>query len=253
MNMTNTIERIEFYVEGKMSELEKANFEQELAQDAELAAELENYHKAVVEIKNRGRLELKKKLLAIHREYTSKKTSWSHRHFKTILIAATLACVAIITSVIGYHTTVEKRTSKESLFSVYFTPYMNINATRGDDVDQITYLQKTAMYYYSIREYDNAIHNFEEIIKNSKVTDTEVLFYYGISCLGAKENIKAIEVFTKLSKDKNSIFFEQSKWYLSLSYLNNNDIPLTRQTLREIIKSKGNYTDKALDLLEKID
>lgn len=253
MKNSDILDQIEQYVEGKMSDAELREFEYQLKSDAILAAKMEAYNLAVAGIKNKGREELKSKLKFIHDEVIAESENRKFNYHQLIRIAAIFAVTAIMATYFIYFRVLKPKTNKEDLFTEYFSPYFNANSTRGDNADKITFLHKTAMYFYSNKEYAKAVLNFEELISTSKDVEPEIMFYYGISCLGINKNTKAIEVFSKLVKDKTSVFNDQSTWYLALAFLQNNDIPQTRTTLRAIIKSKTSYTEKALDLLEKID
>jgi lipopolysaccharide biosynthesis regulator YciM len=146
-----------------------------------------------------------------------------------------------------------QQSKTDKLFFTNFSPYMNITTQRGsDDSQQRSTLQNAAMHFYNNRDYNKAIVNFEELFKSQNSPDSLVQFYYGISCLGAQHNQKAVEVFSKLSSKKNYLFYDQSKWYLALSYLQNHDKEATIRTLKEIIEEKGDYTSKALNLLEEL-
>lgn len=252
MKVNDILDQIENYVEGKMSEPEQIEFENQLKSDNQLAASYEAYKNAVSAIRSMGRENLKSKLNIIHNEVMVKKDTRKHNYRKLLRVAAVFAATTIITSAV-FIWIAKSNADKDDLFSEYFKPYMNVTSTRGDIMEKNTFLQKTAMYYYSNRQYDRALLNFEELYKNTKEVEPEVLLYYGISALAEKKNTKAIEIFTRLSNDKTGVFYEQSLWYLALTYLQIKDLPKTRSTLRTIIKLKGSYTDKALDLLEKVD
>jgi tetratricopeptide (TPR) repeat protein len=252
MNSIESFEKIERYFEGQMIDEELLHFEKQMKEDQELLNKIQSYKIAVEEIKNQGRVDLKDRLQDIHLNYMGtleKKKSVKYYFLRT---AAVIAGISITTLFLFYFGMFQPKSTKDSLFSEYFKPYSNMNTYRGDNAENISLLQKTALYYYSKGQYDKAIPNFEELFKSVKNSDDDILFYYGITCLGVNQNQKAINIFAKFAGDPKNIFCEESTWYLALSYLKSNDLQKTRLTLKNVIKGKGSHLNQALDLLEKI-
>jgi hypothetical protein len=255
MKELEIIERIELYLEGKLKGKELQKFEDQLKNDKQTGDLFLCYKQAIDEIQSYSRNEIKERLKLIHEEVISEKISVFRRikNSTPLRIAAILIGFAVVSSPVYLYLSSNQQNKTEKLFYTNFTPYMNITTQRGsDDMQQRSVLQNAAMHFYNNRDYNKAIVNFEELFKSQSTPDSLVLFYYGISCLGAQQNQKAIEVFTKLSSMKSYLFYEQSKWYLALSYLQTHDKESTVRTLKEIIEEKGDNTSKALHLLEEL-
>ena len=255
MKELEIIEKIELYLEGQLKGKELQRFEDQLKNDKETSDLFLCYKQAIEEIQTYSRNEIKERLKLIHEEVVSEKIPFLRR-IKTstpLRIAAIVVGFAIITSPLVLYLNSNQQNKTDKLFFTNFSPYMNITTQRGsDDSQQRGILQNAAMHFYNNRDYNKAIVNFEELFKSQNTPDSLVLFYYGISCLGAQQNQKAIEVFSKLASNKSYLFYDQSKWYLALSYLKNHDKQSTITTLKEIIEEKGDNTSKALHLLEEL-
>jgi hypothetical protein len=255
MKELEIIEKIELYLEGKLQGEELLQFEELIKNDKEVSNLFLCYKQAIEEVQTYSRSEIKERLKLIHQEVVSEENTFFNRikNRTPLRIAAILIGFAILTSPLIIYVSTHQQNKTEKLFVTNFAPYMNLTTQRGgDDSQQRSVLQNAAMHFYNNREYTKAIVNFEEMFKSQTKPDSLVLFYYGISCLGAQQHQKAIEVFTKLSSDKNYIMYQQSKWYLALSYLKTHDKVTTSRILKEVIEEKGDYTSKALNLLEEL-
>jgi len=255
MKELEIIEKIELYLEGKLQGEELHLFEEQLKNDKEISNLFLCYKQAIEEVQTYSRSEIKERLKLIHEEVIANENTFFSRikNRTSLRIAAILIGFTILTSPLIIYVTSHQQNKSDKLFVTNFAPYMNITTQRGgDDSQQRSVLQNAAMHFYNNREFTNAIVNFEELFKSQDQPDSLVLFYYGISCLGAQQHQKAIDVFTKLSSKKNYILYEQSKWYLALSYLKTHDKVSTSRILKEVIEEKGEYTSKALHLLEEL-
>ena len=255
MKELEIIEKIELFLEGKLQGEELHHFEELLKNDKDVSNLFLCYKQAIEEVQTYSRSEIKERLKLIHQEVIAEENTFFSRikNRTPLRIAAILIGFTLLTSPLIIYMSSHQQNKTEKLFVTNFAPYMNITTQRGgDDSQQRSILQNAAMHFYNNREYPNAIVNFEELFKSQANPDSLVLFYYGISCLGAQQHQKAIDVFTKLSSKKNYILYEQSKWYLALSYLKTHDKVSTSRILKEVIEEKGEYTSKALHLLEEL-
>jgi hypothetical protein len=255
MKELEIIEKIELYLEGKLQGEELHHFEELLKNDKDVSNLFLCYKQAIEEVQTYSRSEIKERLKLIHQEVIAEENTFFSRikNRTPLRIAAILVGFTLLTSPLIIYMSSHQQNKTEKLFVTNFAPYMNITTQRGgDDSQQRSILQNAAMHFYNNREFTNAIVNFEELFKSQANPDSLVLFYYGISCLGAQQHQKAIDVFTKLSSKKNYILYEQSKWYLALSYLKTHDKVSTSRILKEVIEEKGEYTSKALHLLEEL-
>lgn len=255
MKELEIIEKFELYLEDKLQGEELLKFEELLKNDKEIAHLFLCFKQAIDEVQTYSRSEIKDRLKLIHDEVIPIEKTFYNR-FKNstpLRIAAIISGFAILSAPLLLYMSSHQQNKTDELFVSNFAPYMNISTQRGgDDTQQRSVLQNAAMHFYNNREFAYAIVNFEELFKSTDKPDSVVLFYYGVSCLGAQQHQKAIDVFTKLSSKKTYILYEQSKWYLALSYLKTHDKITTSHILNEIIAEKSEYSNKAMHLLEEL-
>lgn len=97
-------------------------------------------------------------------------------------------------------------------FDQYFTHYDEILTTRfNTEADY-----NDAIEAYSNRQYKKALGLFQEIPQEA-MTD-ELKFYAGVSALGSEEVNQAINLFETIGIEPTNRYYQQTKWYLALSY-----------------------------------
>lgn len=252
MKNYDDFQRIEHYLEGKLTEDDVLAFEDRLKSDKEFANQLKNYNTIISEIREFSRNELKNQLTRIHYEVIPMKEKKDPIGFKGYLrVAAVILALVVLSSPIIYNKYF-KKSSCEKLFTEYFEPYSNISSQRGSLIDEENLLKESAMYFYEKGDYNKAILSFEELLSHYNTKDNQTLFYYGISCLGSEENAKAIEVLNKLNEEGDLVFYEQVKWYLALAYLNVSEKEKSKNLLVKLVDYNGSYLDRANELIRKL-
>ena len=120
-----------------------------------------------------------------------------------------------------------------------------------------TEFQKAIGLYYE-KNYKGANLLFEKLLvseNGSKKTD--VIFYYGSSCLESSKNNpnnkellkKASELFGTIVKKPSSPLYEEAIWYLAITYLKMGRKNESIELLEEIVEAKGFKNDEAEGLL----
>ena len=149
----------------------------------------------------------------------------------------------------------------QQLYAESFEPYDDVITERGivtSEYDTVFFLIITD--YYNKGDYDTSNILFSKLYSPDKSNDA-LLFYYGVSCLAAGDNTKAIQLLKELSLIKESNFHPQSRWYLALSYLNaaanvkgeeqEKMLSKSKAILQELIDNNPDYAEKAIKLLSK--
>lgn len=244
------MEEIELFLENKLKGDDLKEFEKHLKDDKNLAQQLSNYHLAVKEISKICKDELKSKLKYIHNDLILDQDKQKQRRTAYLRIAAVFLGLIILAVPILYYKNL-KQANNDQLFTEYFSPYTNVVSNRGSEIDENNILNASAMYYYDKKEYGKALLNFEELLERTNL-ETSALFYYGISCLGAGEDNKAIEVLNKLSKSEDNVYYEQVIWYLALGNIKIDNKARSIELLEIMINQKGSYARKAAELLSRI-
>ncbi len=145
--------------------------------------------------------------------------------------------------------------STEILLAENYSPY-EITGKRGFNEE----LNK-AIKFYNSGQYDSAVVRFEKLLKNPINNENIdfILFYLANSYLALaftgneeEELKKAQEYFEFLINDMENEYIEQSKWYLSLTYLKSGEKEKCKEILNQIIKNKSYNYKNAAALLENI-
>ncbi|QKX06989.1 hypothetical protein HN014_19400 [Aquimarina sp. TRL1] len=240
-------ERIEAYLEHDMSDQEKIQFEHEMTNDQALQIEVEKHRYLHTVLKDRDTIDYTRKIKKIISESeeshadTNKKTLFSEKKWFFLKIAASV--LLVIGLGVASWNIFGKQETPEEIFASVYVPYPVESVTRGEEHDKE--LHRLYQYY--------AHENYGQVV--SSVTDriprTALLYMYmGNSYLNTGEIQKAIEQFSAIKK-KDSLY-EAALWYLSLSYIKDRKLSLSKETLEKLIKYDGVYKEKAKYLLRRL-
>lgn len=257
---------IEDYLNNKLEGQSLIDFRNRLLNDKEFK-DLYDDHKASFVIVNiAGREKLKKQLYDIHNNMDKS----GHKNTLSVLfkIAAVFIGILAVSSLLYYSLSFENNYNR--LYSDNFEPYTNLLTTKGEsDTSDEQILTNNAMYEYDMKNYNKANLSFKRLLELKKNNDT-VLFYYGISKLGAGDSEEAIKLLTNLEKDSLSLFsrFGHVKWYLALAYIKyldelkiagntdsekvNSSLIRCKSLLNEIIIDNDDYSSEAEKILKKL-
>ena len=184
---------------------------------------------------------LKKVERDIHHKAPIRKTiqlnAW---YFK---VAAALTIFAIAASLIF---PIEE--DPERLFQSYFKPYPNLfePTMRGSDEGMEP---AEAFLAYDNGDYQRALVGFKEILKNGN--DPGVLLLTGNANLKLGNIDDAKNNFLILIKNYDELD-TQAKWFLSLCYLKEGDVDQAKMMWEELSGTEISYSNKAKELLKKV-
>jgi tetratricopeptide (TPR) repeat protein len=163
-------------------------------------------------------------------------------------IAAVVIVIAISAGVLFYQ--LIPPTSPQALFSQNFEVYPNefVSAQRGADLSADLKVQ--AFQAYDAQDYTTAISGFERVLEQEE--SALVLFYLGSAQLHENKSALAIDTFERFLEISQDMVPE-GKWYLALSYLNENRVENARELLEELKENEalGNQAQKILKHLEE--
>ena len=104
---------------------------------------------------------------------------------------------------------------------------------------------------YEAKNYSDAISLFNAALSNDR-SNTEALFYNGVSHLSNNENKDAIHLLESVVNNSPNKFSDAAKWYLSLAYLKERKIVRAKNILEDLSGSKNEYQSKAKKALEEL-
>jgi hypothetical protein len=124
--------------------------------------------------------------------------------------------------------------------------------TSNDVTSNQTNPSDDAMAKYDKQDYTGAITEFEQTLKQNP-NDEKSLFYSAVSYLSLGQPDKAITNFNKVLQNKNSNYFDDAQWYLSLAYIKKKDSQNAKRNLIEIQNnSKSKYQKQANETLKEM-
>ncbi|MBX7243160.1 MAG: hypothetical protein K1X92_15555 [Bacteroidia bacterium] len=259
-----TIEKIESYLEGKMTAEEKASFEQEMAQNAELREEVEVLNDVINGVKSEGQKDFMKMVHHWEKEIVARevaeenKTGEAAKEDKVIPLntpkkkginwiirIAAAACILVLIGV-GYQQFFNYQSPGE-LYTESFSPFNASNA-RDDSNTNIT----RAITYYNNSDFGNAYPLLkEELGKNPDAANLNL--YAGICALSVNDDGAATTYFQKVISLNNPNFTDAAEWYLAILPLKSGNAKLAKQRLHVIRNKTGHdYREIAKKLFRKL-
>lgn len=244
----DTSNKIEQYILGQMTDVEKADFEKELENNPLLKEQLELEQDFVGQIRNRafvdGQIGRAKKEM---------------KRGKTIrLISYSVSSIAALFLVFFVVQSVLQGQRYNELYASNFSSYTNDlivtdGTIRGEDETRGEAWHAnpiSAMSAYEKKDFTTAENQFNEIL--SKSDNPEIRFYLAITQL---ENNKTKEALKNLqllySQPKEYRYYEQTRWYLALVHLKLHHKSEAKKYLIELVALDGVYLDRAKGLLDK--
>ncbi len=236
-------EKIESYLENKLSGEEVTAFENEIAIDQELQSEVVKHKELHSTLSDSDTLNFKQKLIKISREVKEEQSSSKRFPFSSSFKIVAAVIVLLGVSALLWNASVANDRIQD-LYAVHYTPYPVEDITRGESDPML----HDSMQSYRQEEYTEVVSILENNI--ALVNQKELQLYFGNSYLNTNQVENAIVQFENISK--KSRYYEASRWYLSLAYLKSKNTKKTTAILEEIIRYQGVYKDNAAQLLEAL-
>jgi tetratricopeptide (TPR) repeat protein len=244
----NDILLVEKYFDQELSAIEVDIVNKRLESDTKFKALFDQEKALIKTIRFEGLIRdleaLKQVERNIHQETAVRKTiSWSPLYLK---IAAGLILMAVVTSLMLLLPVHE---DSEQLFQAYFKPYPNVFEPTMRSTDEVTQ-RAEAFQAYEQGDYQTALIGFKEILKNGN--EPGVLFLAGNANLKLGNVADAKNNFLTLIKNYDELD-TQAKWFLSLCYLKEGDVDQAKMMWEELTGTEISYSNKAKELLKKVD
>ncbi len=230
-------EKIERYLEGRLSKDELNAFEREISTDEGLKKEIELHRNLHTGLQDQDTVKFRKKLNELSSK-SKKKTGFRLPNW--LKVAAVLIFAAV-----GIWVTRDTEGSNE-LYDKYYMQYPAEDVLRGEGTEN----EKTKI----LQTYTNG--NFKEVISklealSSKTPgDLSLKMYLGNCYLNTNQTEEAIAVFESLLG--NTKYGEDALWYLALAHLKAQNRDRCAALLQEVSAANGILKDKADQLLEEL-
>jgi len=255
----NDIQQIEKFLEGKMSDGEKKEFENKLELDQSLNAMMTDVNLLVEGIKlsaaqtskeeKSDRLNFFAEINDIEKhafEIPAPEAKVVPMYRKPWVLSAAASVMLLVA--LTFYLMRDQTPINEKLYAAYFEPFDSPGSGLTRGTNEVT-IKNEAYQAYDNGNYKVAAQLFEQII--SEKEDAIAQLCLGNSYLKQNDFPKAEKIFTDMLT-KHSELLTQAKWYLALTYLKENKLERAKAILWQISKS-STYGEKAQKLLKKLD
>lgn len=249
-------DRIQKYLDGKMSEDELKKFREDLIKDPELLQELD-LHRSLGEIINsRDEIRFRRKLDEAYKTYkiiSSEDDVRKPRILKFISLKRLALVIPVIAGLaIILYFSEKKKYSNEAIFENYLKSYNKELSSRdlNENAEENSFLVKGVDLYLR-SQYSEASEMIKIYLKDHP-DNVDAHFYYGLCNMYLNDFRDAISSFELILQKPYSYYQEYARWYLALCYIKTNKNDTARVLLKEIVGSNDTFSAQAKEVFKKL-
>ena len=235
-------EQISAYLSNEMSEAERQDFVQRIADDEALSAEVSRHRILHQELTRKDLLDFREKVALV----MSEEAGLPGRRFYAHPLWRVAAMLLLVSGAILWYFLIAQGGSEEALFSEYFETYPAEGALRGEKDDA----QESAIQAYRAGRYAEAIAGLEPLHQNYPNEDKYRL-YLASAYLNTDDPGNAVEVLSGTPAD--GPLQEDINWYLALTYLKLEKTTEATIQLKKVIDFNGIRATPATELLKQLE
>jgi hypothetical protein len=243
MKMKISDEYISRYLDGELTPEEEASLKKKMEESKELRARYNFLKELGGAVKEEEIMDFRNQVNKIVRNKSKQRKNYEVK--KLIPVAASLLAIIII----AIFVIVDRPDENKDVFSNYYEPYPLTINTRdaGDNTHKLL-----ASEAYENRNWSEAEKEFEYLTKKNQ--DKHLFnLYLAITKIELDKNVEAKIILLDLLKEDNLLIRDQVYWYLSLLYLKTKNYKKAIGIFNIIIQKDMYYSDKAKDILKKIE
>jgi len=142
--------------------------------------------------------------------------------------------------------------SKNPLFEDYFTPYPSnyaFRSTQEEGQSEVTSNLEQALRYYSEEDFESAVLYFRKVQSDSM--NVGELFFFANTLLAVNEFEQAEAKLQSIVDNQENPFWQQTRWYLAITYLKLERMEETQAMLGLISLGEYRY-EEAQKIINKI-
>ena len=249
-------ERIQKYLDGKMSEEELKKFREDLIKDPELLQELD-LHRSLGEIINsRDEIRFRRKLDEAYKTYkiiSSEENEVNSGSLKFVSMKKlALALPVIAALVVILYFSEKKKFSNDTIFKNYLKSYNKELTSRDqqENAEEGSLLVK-AVDMYLQTQYSESSEMIKMYLRDHP-GNVDAHFYNGLCNIYLNDFRDAISSFEFILQQPYSYYQEYARWYLALCYIKTNNNDTARTVLKEIIEANDTFSDEAKEIFKKL-
>jgi hypothetical protein len=240
------LDKMDAYLLRRLPNDERLNFENELAVNPELKAQLET-HKQLIQVVRLStmRMEIREKLKHVESKL-SKEGFFKHAHressnianLQNLLLLSLLLFFAVFVYLFYLNRVDYTHMRQKTAFQTFFNPTPHDFTLLLDNLDFAGFANSGSGYQNSLlsalSNYENGDYQQSEIqlstlLKTFPNNDT-LLFYHGLVNLSLNQPANAAVSLAQVAKKDNAPLSDDASWYLALSSL---QLPGSKQTIVE--------------------
>lgn len=240
----NRDEILEKFLNGELSKdeeqqvLDAINKDERLKKDFAITKEIHAFYK------NERKTILKNSLKEIEKQTASDSSKKKGRMLMLKKYTAIAACLLGI--IFLGKITLKQDHSHTELYTQHFEAYPNVyNPIVRSHQSNIADIDSQIMNLYEKQEYHKSVELYNKYYSFSE-EENELNFYMAISYMKINDIKRAKEILVTIPEE--SKYYEKSKWYLSLCYLNENNIVEFTKIANTLIYKK----DVAKDIIKAL-
>lgn len=240
MKNTSTIES---YLDGSMSSEQRIEFVKRMADDPNLAHEVEFFSEVNSAILENDVHYFREGLKGIIRRNSPGKKKLYVSWIKFSVAAGILILIAVsVWQIVFTYTAPE-------LYANYYSPYESDVLVRSADISA----DKTQLSYllYQQGDFEASFGILENYLEENYNNPT-ARFYFGMNAMELGLNELAIDNLAQIEADPSTPFSLHARWYVSLLYLKTNQAEKAITHLTILSSSENLYTSQSKDLLKKL-
>lgn len=248
------LQLIEAYLEGRLDTNEAAEFEQRLAQDSELAAQLQLRQQMEAHLLHRAELPaFKEKLNTIGKDFFEHPPAVPYeanpekQASKSWWILAALLLLGLL-GYLAFFYFQPSQLQPDELYNKAIAARMELQLTQKSGTNELPVLDLQNAYNQG--RFQEALPLLD-LYLTANPTDNAVYLAKGISLLETGQINEAQHIFEKLQTGA-SLYQDAGTWYLALSYLKMKDLSEAKKALHAIPTSSTYYA-QSRDLLRGLE
>lgn len=247
-------DKIQAYIDGDLPEDEKQAFEQELASDEALRAEVELYQKMKFAIRAEG---MKSALESMHFETTATQDShqstdnFKKKNIKPWIWVAALSILAVLAWFLLKQEE-KKQAEPEKKIPVHLQYAQDIKSLEGLPVTLSAttnnYDFNEGMVHYRRKDFAQAVTYFTRASENGISSDT-LQIYLANALLATDRDEEAKVLLDYIAENQSGPYYETSLWYLTKYYLKRKNTEEAISSLEKLVGLEGQYAGQAEEMI----